>query len=174
RLDALNATRLATALLGDSIATNLFMLGYAYQKGLVPVSAAAIDRAIELNALAVAMNRAAFEWGPRAAHDLAAVQAVANDAGAAAEPPPEGLEELIAHRKADLTAYQDAAYAERYERLVRKVAAAEAERAPGMSGLALAVARNLHKLMAYKDEYEVARLYADPAFWCRLNVQFEG
>jgi indolepyruvate ferredoxin oxidoreductase len=175
KLDALNATRLATALLGDSIATNLFMFGFAYQKGLIPVSAGAILKAIELNGMAVAMNKAAFEWGRRAAHNLAAVEALV-DRGAsdAAEPAPQTLDELIAHRKADLTAYQNAAYAERYEMLARRVAKAETDRAPGMTGLAETVARNLYKLMAYKDEYEVARLYSDPAFKRRLDAQFEG
>jgi len=174
RFDAVNATRLATTLMGDSIATNLFMLGYAYQKGLIPVSATAIFKAIELNALGVAMNKAAFDWGRRAAHDLKAVEALVDRGTVTAEPAPADLEQLLAHRKADLAGYQDAAYGARYEALVRRVVVAEAERAPGMTGLADSVARNLYKLMAYKDEYEVARLYSDPAFKARLNAQFEG
>jgi len=172
RLDVLDATRLATVLMGDSIASNLFIMGFAYQKGLVPVSAAAIAQAIELNGLSIAMNKAAFDWGRRAAHDLAAVEALT--ATGPAEAVAESLDALIAHRAADLTAYQDAAYGLRYAGLVRRVQVAEVERAPGRSGLAEAVARNLYKLMAYKDEYEVARLYADPAFRRGLEAQFEG
>jgi len=172
-VDELNATRLATLLLGDSIAANLFMLGYAYQKGLVPVTAAAIERAIELNELAIAGNKAAFAWGRRAAFNLKAVEEAAlGTAAQAAAPLP--LEELVRRRAEDLTAYQDAAYAGRYSALVEKLAAAERERTPGRSGLAEAVARNLYKLMAYKDEYEVARLYSDPAFRRALEAQFEG
>ena len=175
KLDALNATRLATALLGDSIATNLFMLGFAYQKGLVPVTAAAIFRAIELNGLAVEMNKDAFEWGRHTANDPDAVMELA---GLGAAPTaggalPETLDALIEHRVADLTAYQNAAYAGRYEKLARRVEAAE--QATGSDrGLTQAVARNLYKLMAYKDEYEVARLYSDPAFRRELEAQFEG
>ncbi len=175
KVNSFDATRLATALLGDAIATNVLMLGFAYQKGLVPVSAEAIGRAIELNGLAVEMNKAAFEWGRRAAHNLQAVEELA--AGGAAlqgEAPPETLEDLIAQRAADLASYQNAAYAGRYESLVRKVHAAEAERTPGRKGLADAVAFGLHKVMAYKDEYEVARLYSDPAWREELEARFEG
>jgi indolepyruvate ferredoxin oxidoreductase len=172
--DAFDASRLATSLLGDSIASNLLMLGYAYQKGRIPVSAAAIFQAIELNGLAIAMNKAAFDWGRRAAHDLAAVEALVGETATTGDKTPGTLDALVAHRVADLRAYQDDAYAARYEALVRRVAAAEAERAPGCSGLAETVARNLYKLMAYKDEYEVARLYSDPQFRKRLDAQFEG
>jgi indolepyruvate ferredoxin oxidoreductase len=171
RFEPLDATRLATALMGDAIASNLFMLGYAWQKGWVPVSAPAIERAIELNALAVAMNKEAFAWGRRAAHDLAAVQALAVQAP---EPVPATLADLVRHRAAALAQYQDAGYAARYEALVKRVAAAEAGKAKGASGLAETVARGLYKLMAYKDEYEVARLYAEPSFRAGLNAQFEG
>jgi indolepyruvate ferredoxin oxidoreductase len=174
RFDAFDATRLATLLLGDSIASNLMMLGYAYQKGLVPVSAAAIFQAIELNGLAIAQNKAAFDWGRRAAHDLAAVEALVGEAADSGEMAPRTLDELFAHRLRDLRAYQDDAYAVRYDTLVRRVADAEARLAPGRDGLAEAVARNLYKLMAYKDEYEVARLYSDPAFRQGLEAQFEG
>ncbi|GGF45619.1 indolepyruvate ferredoxin oxidoreductase [Aliidongia dinghuensis] len=175
-VDYVEATRLAVALLGDSIAANLFMLGYAWQKGAVPLSAEAIDRAIELNGVAVEFNKKSFLWGRRAAVDLAAVEA------AAAPPRPatgsrrrsESLDELIERRIADLTRYQNAAYAERYAALVRRVVQAEAERVPGRTGLGEAVARNLYKLMAYKDEYEVARLYTDGEFLQKLHERFEG
>jgi indolepyruvate ferredoxin oxidoreductase len=179
-LDLVDATDLATTLLGDSIATNLFLLGFAYQKGLVPVSAEAIERAIELNAVSVAMNTGAFRWGRLAAHDRAAVErAVSEIKGtgqkvAALPPISRNLDEIVARRVELLTAYQDAAYAKRYEALVRRAAVAERERTPGMTGLAEAVARSYAKLLAYKDEYEVARLYADPAFLRALHRQFEG
>jgi indolepyruvate ferredoxin oxidoreductase len=173
RVKFVDATRLATRLLGDSIATNLFMVGYAYQLGLIPVAADSIDRAIELNGVAVEMNRAAFAWGRRVALDPDAVQAIAE--GAAAQPAaPEGLDEIVAHRAGELAAYQDAAYAERYRRLVERVRQAEADKAPGMDRLALTVARYAYKLMAYKDEYEVARLYTDGRFEEQLKRALEG
>jgi len=175
RFELLDATRLATALMGDAIAANLFMLGFAYQRGLVPISAAAIDKAIELNALAVEMNRTAFAWGRHAANDLAGVEAVVDRASAGGgEPIPETLDEIVAHRVRLLTDYQNTAYAERYRAAVDRIAAAEQARAPGMTGLAEAAAVGLAKLMAYKDEYEVARLYADPAWQAELDRQFEG
>jgi len=170
------ATAIATALLRDSIATNLFMLGYAYQKGLIPISAAAIETAIELNGVAVEFNKQAFLWGRRTAHDRGAVLLAATPRTGVPESRrlSESFDELVGRRVADLTLYQDATYAARYEDLIRRVARAESERARGRSGLAEAVARSLYKLMAYKDEYEVARLYTDGAFLTRLNEQFEG
>ncbi|MCW5748599.1 MAG: indolepyruvate ferredoxin oxidoreductase family protein, partial [Alphaproteobacteria bacterium] len=173
--DFLDAQALATALLGDSIATNLFMLGYAWQKGTLPVSAAALDRAIELNGAAVEMNRQAFLWGRRAAYDRAAVEKLVTPAAAVAPVPlSRTLDEIVAARVRHLTGYQDTAYARRYSALVDKVKAAEAARAPGASGLAEAVARGYAKLLAYKDEYEVARLYSDGAFLQQVRQQFEG
>ncbi|MDH3475122.1 MAG: indolepyruvate ferredoxin oxidoreductase family protein [Rhodospirillales bacterium] len=173
--DFLDATRLATALMGDSIATNLFMLGFAWQKGLVPVSEAALNQAIELNGVAVTANKQAFLWGRRAAVDLAAVEAAAAPGH---EPESrhlsQGLDEIVERRVAFLADYQDAAYAARYRALVERVQAAEAERAPGRSGLAEAVARNYFKLLAVKDEYEVARLFTAPEFMEKLKAQFEG
>ena len=173
-IDAFDASRLATALLGDSIAGNVLMLGYAYQKGLVPVSAEALQRAITLNGLALEMNLSAFEWGRRAAHNLEAVEGLIAGTTPDDETSGETLEDAIQRHVQDLTAYQNAAYARRYEHLVGQVAAAETERAPGRTGLAAAVAFGLHKLMAYKDEYEVARLYSDPTWRERLNRQFDG
>lgn len=177
---ALDATKIATALCGDSIATNLFMLGYAYQKGLVPTSAAAIEKAIEMNGAAVAMNTDAFRWGRRAAHDLPAVLAAAfppdagTDALFAHRRLSEGLDEVIARRVTFLTGYQDARYAESYRTLVERVRTAEAAAAPGRTELTETVARTLHRLMAYKDEYEVARLYVDTDFLAQVKSQFEG
>ncbi len=174
--DFLDAQELATALLGDSIATNLFMLGYAWQKGLLPLSAAALERTIELNGAAVEMNKQAFLWGRRAAHDLPAVERLVAPPAAVAPLArlPRTLEEIVASRVKHLTGYQDAAYARRYTALVDKVKAAEAARAPGATGLAEAVARHYAKLLAYKDEYEVARLYTDGRFLQQVRNQFEG
>ncbi len=173
--DLVDGTGLASVLMGDSIAANLFMLGYAFQKSLVPLSLAALDRAIELNGVAVESNKRSFIWGRRAAADRAQVEGLVYDArgdGAAAEP--QGLDALIQHRAAFLTKYQSAAYARRYRNAVAAIKDAESTRARGYSGLAEAAARNLFTLMAYKDEYEVARLYTDGAFAKKLQQQFDG
>jgi indolepyruvate ferredoxin oxidoreductase len=173
--DFIDASRMATALMGDSIATNLFMLGYAWQKGLLPIAGEALIAAIELNGVAVEANKRAFEWGRRAAHDPAAVAAVAQPAKVpASRHLSQSLEETVARRVEFLTAYQNAAYGERYRALVARIEAAERERTPGMKGLAEAVARYYFKLLAVKDEYEVARLYAAPEFTEKLKQQFEG
>jgi indolepyruvate ferredoxin oxidoreductase len=169
-----DGTRLATALLGDSIATNLFMLGYAWQKGLVPVSANAINKAIELNGAAVKMNQAAFLWGRRTAVDQAAVERLIAPKAETVAAKPRTLDEVIAHRSAFLESYQSAAYAERYRALVEEVRAAEGRSCKGLSGLADAVARYYFKLLAYKDEYEVARLHSDGVFLEKIRGQFEG
>ena len=165
-----DATRLATALLGDTIASNLFMLGYAYQKGLVPVSAEAINKAIELNGVSIPLNQQAFLWGRRAAHDLAAVEQLAKPKTPDA-PRCETFDDIVADRMARLTAYQDAAYAQRYLELVTRVRQADSG---ADQALSRAVARYYFKLLAYKDEYEVARLYSEPAFRQALEAQFEG
>jgi indolepyruvate ferredoxin oxidoreductase len=173
----INATRLTTALFGQSIGSNMFLVGYAYQLGAIPLSATAIERAIELNGEAVGMNKAAFHWGRRAAVDRAQVEALASPAAAAtsdARHLSESFDETVARRVKFLTAYQNAAYAARYQAAVDRVKAAEAARAPGKCGLADAVARYLFKLMAYKDEYEVARLYSDVAFLQQVAGTFEG
>jgi indolepyruvate ferredoxin oxidoreductase len=173
----IDATRIANALFGQSIGANMFLVGYAYQLGAIPLSAAAIEKAVALNGEAVAMNQAAFHWGRRAAIDRAAVEALAKPAAAReadAEHLSESFEETVERRVEFLTAYQNAAYARRYRDLVDKVKAAEAARAPGKGGLADAVARYLFKLMAYKDEYEVARLYTDGAFLKQVENEFDG
>ena len=165
-----DATAAAVAALGNSIGANMFMLGYAYQAGLVPLSSPAIRRAIELNGEAVEMNLAAFAWGRAACANPAALAAFAP---AVAEKS-EDLATVVARRAAYLSAYQNDAYAARYRSLVDEVAKAEAAKAPGHSGLALAVARYAFKVMAYKDEYEVARLYTDGAFAKALLDAFDG
>jgi indolepyruvate ferredoxin oxidoreductase len=173
RAHYVDATRLATALLGDSIATNLFMLGFAFQKGLVPVSEAALMHAIELNAVAVEANKAAFLWGRRAAVDLKAVERVAAPAKPLIVELPQSLDTIVRRRSDFLLAYQNAAYAKRYEDFVNQVRQAEAALGRG-NALSKAVAKNLFKLMAYKDEYEIARLYTDGRFAERLKATFEG
>jgi indolepyruvate ferredoxin oxidoreductase len=170
------ATRLATALLGDAIAANLFLLGYAYQLGRVPVSLDALERAIELNGRAVEMNKQALAWGRLAAHDAEAVEKLARPAlrDSEASPPLETLEALVEHRAGFLTRYQSASWARRYRALVQRVVARERECDPDSDRLAKAVARYLAKLMSYKDEYEVARLYTDGDFQRQLEAEFEG
>jgi len=169
-----DAEAAATRLMGDSLYANPMMLGYAWQKGWVPLQLASLMRAIELNAVAVDRNKAAFEWGRRAAHDTPAVMALVRPATAQVVQirRRESLDDLIARRVEFLTGYQNAAYAERYRQQVERVRQAEAPL--GKTLLAETVARNLFKLMAYKDEYEVARLHSDPAFHARLASQFEG
>jgi indolepyruvate ferredoxin oxidoreductase len=174
-VDFLDATAIATALMGDSIATNMFVLGYAFQKGLIPLGHDSIERAIELNGAAVPMNLAAFRWGRRAAADRAAVEKLIepkDNVVTFTRALPKTLDEIVASRMKHLTGYQNAALAERYKALVDKVRVAEQK--TGLSGLAEAVAHNYAKLLAYKDEYEVARLYADAAFQARLGRQFDG
>ncbi len=172
-----NASALSTALLGQSLGANMFMLGYAYQLGALPISAEAIEKAIEMNGEAVVMNHAAFRWGRRAAVDLADVEALARPAADAVDPIrriSRSFDEMVSRRVEFLTAYQNAAYAERYRRGVAAAKSAEAAQAPGKSGFAEAVARYLFKLMAYKDEYEVARLYSDPAFLRQVRNEVDG
>jgi len=174
-VDFVAAGNISTSLMGDSIATNMFMLGYALQKGWVPVSAAAVEKAIELNGIAVEFNLKSFVWGRRAAVDLARVEKIATPGEIIpiSQHLSRNLDELIANRVEFLTAYQDAAYAARYKALVEKVRRIESEKIGGTK-LAEAVARYYAKLMAYKDEYEVARLHSDPAFMQKIEGMFEG
>jgi indolepyruvate ferredoxin oxidoreductase len=172
-----DATRIATDIVGRAISTNLVMVGYAYQTGGLPLSAEAIEKAIELNGESVEENIAAFRWGRRAAANPAAIQALLQ--------PKTGTEidslrlsqsfaETVDRRIAFLTAYQNAGYARRYADWVEKVKTAEATKAPGQCALSEVVARYLFKLMAYKDEYEVARLYTDTSFMERVKSTFDG
>jgi indolepyruvate ferredoxin oxidoreductase len=173
----IDATRAATALFGASVGANIFLVGYAYQLGAIPLAGASIERAIELNGEAVEMNKAAFAWGRRAVVEPAVVEALikpAPEATSDARTLSQSFDDIVARRVAFLTAYQNAAYAARYRRLVERTKAAETARAPGKTGLADAVARYLFKLMAYKDEYEVARLYSDGAFVKQVNSELGG
>jgi len=174
-VDFVPAGKLATALMGDAIATNMFMLGYAFQQGRVPLAEESLVRAIELNAVAVEFNRKAFLWGRRAATDPARVERLATPAAIIpiSQAFSRNLDELIARRVEFLTSYQDSAYAERYRKLVEHARETEALKAGG-TALTEAVARYYFKLLAYKDEYEVARLYADPAFARKIEAMFEG
>jgi indolepyruvate ferredoxin oxidoreductase len=168
-----DANRLTVALLGDALYTNPFMLGFAWQKGWLPLSEAAMLRAIELNGVAIELNKKAFVWGRRAAHDLEAVSKVAFPAEVIElKRISSSLDEMLERRVAFLTDYQNAAYAARYRALVDKTRQAEAKL--DSTRLTEAVARYAFKLMAYKDEYEVARLYVDPAFMEKVKAQFEG
>ena len=173
----LDATKIATELLGKSIGGNMLMIGYCYQIGALPLSAESIERAIELNGEEVAMNLAAFRYGRRAAADPAAIKSLikpkpeaVNDALKLSE----SFSETVDRRVAFLTAYQNATYARRYRNWVEKIRTVEAVKAPGRCGLAEAVARYLFKLMAYKDEYEVARLYTETSFLDRVRSTFDG
>jgi indolepyruvate ferredoxin oxidoreductase len=168
--DSAPATHLAEVNLGDAIYANMIMLGFAWQKGVIPVSSRALYRAIRLNGVEAEANLQAFELGRKAAHDPASRGPREDDV-----PTPETmpLDELIAHRAAELRAYQNAAYAERYLQRIAKVRAAE--QALGSStDLTRAVAVSLYKLMAYKDEYEVARLYSDGRFAAYRDEIFRG
>jgi len=177
RTHFVDASRLATALLGNSIGANMFMLGYAYQLGALPLSAEAIERAIEMNGEAVPMNIAAFRYGRRAVVNPKALELLV-------EPRPQdqndslrlslSFAETVDRRTEFLTGYQNPDYARRYRNWVEKIRTIEAEKAPGRCGLAEAVARYLFKLMAYKDEYEVARLYSETTFLDRIKSSFDG
>ncbi|MBU6198573.1 MAG: indolepyruvate ferredoxin oxidoreductase family protein [Xanthomonadaceae bacterium] len=181
--EIVDATDLAVKLLGDSIGANLFMLGYAWQKGWVPLSLEALMRAVELNGAAVEMNKTAFNWGRMAAHDIARVR---DAAGGTTQKDADTimplddsrlsttLDECIARRIAFLTDYQNAAYATKYKNLADTVRAIEQAKVPGSTALTEAVARYAFKLMAYKDEYEVARLYTAGDFEKRIREQFDG
>jgi indolepyruvate ferredoxin oxidoreductase len=188
----LDGQALAEGLFGDSMATNTFMVGVAYQAGALPLKAASIEAAIKQAGVGVEMGLAAFKWGrmavvdrafveteiakgtagvselPRAPQLSAGARAIVDAVGAHGE-----TKHLLEVRVPELTAYQDEAYAKRYAEVVKRVQAAEQRAAPGQSGLGEAVARYLYKLMAYKDEFEVARLHTDPAFLAQLDAQFK-
>ncbi|WP_192355595.1 indolepyruvate ferredoxin oxidoreductase family protein [Mesorhizobium mediterraneum] len=171
-----DATRTATALFGSSLGANMFMLGFAFQHGGLPLSAEAVEKAIELNGQAVAMNVSAFRWGRRAAHQPDFVRGLVVQPGTAAQNAAvaETLDDIIARRVAFLTGYQNAAYAKRYADRLAALRRAEASAVPGSTAVTEAAARNLFKLMAVKDEYEVARLYTDGSFAAELGKQFQS
>jgi len=173
------ASRIAVALMGDSIAANMFMLGFAWQRGLIPVSAQAIEQAIEINGVAQQMNRDAFLWGRRMAVDAPAVEklcvpAETRDIAGVSPAPVQDLQQAITLRRAFLVDYQNEALAQRYTTLVDKVRFAEKRHFPGRSDLSWAVAKSYFKLLAIKDEYEVARLHVETSFLRNVQQQFEG
>ena len=172
----IDASRLAARLMGHAIATNIFMLGYAFQRGLIPLSSEALLRAIELNGATIEENRRAFSWGRRTALDPTGVEALlaAGESSVPAHRLSASIDEVVERRRVTLTAYQDAAYAGRYVALVEQTRQHEAALGNGSSLLTEAVARNYFKLLAYKDEYEVARLFSDPQFQRTLAASFEG
>ncbi|MAP11006.1 MAG: indolepyruvate ferredoxin oxidoreductase [Gammaproteobacteria bacterium] len=174
RLHSVDASTIARTLLGDTIGANMFMVGYALQLGLLPVSLAAVESAIELNGVAVKLNMDALALGRLAAHDAAAcAKLLAADGGDDDDAEEPTLDALIAERIDWLADYQNDAYADRYRGVLDKVRAAE-QKLPGDSvALSHAVTRYLYKVMAYKDEYEVARLYTDGTFERALAEQFE-
>ncbi|VAV86856.1 Indolepyruvate ferredoxin oxidoreductase, alpha and beta subunits, partial [hydrothermal vent metagenome] len=168
-----DGTKIATALMGDSIATNMFLFGYAWQQGKIPLSLASIFRAIELNGVAVSANKQSFSWGRIAASDMSLVENVL--------PHPikddtnlTNLKDIVDYRANFLTDYQDQKLADRYRTAVQKIRDLENALGTGDTALALAVARNYFKLLAVKDEYEVARLYTNGAFERKIKQQFEG
>jgi indolepyruvate ferredoxin oxidoreductase len=170
----LDATALATALMGDAIATNLFLLGYAWQDGLIPVGIEALEAAVALNGVAVEMNLAALRWGRRARHDVQAVMRAAFPGREVAQPTRESVEALTERLGTELTHYQDARYAARLPRMVAAAVEAQSRVGAAATGLAEAVARNYFKLLAYKDEYEVARLFRSSEFRDAIDAAFEG
>jgi indolepyruvate ferredoxin oxidoreductase len=168
---AFDASALAQRLFGDTLPTHTLMLGYAWQLGLVPLSREAIGRVIELNGAAVELNRRAFDWGRIAAANPAALQTI-DEPVAHGAPAFTTLDELVEHRARDLSDYQNAAYAQRYRDLVERARRAERDQQPGSELFATAVANSAYRLMAYKDEYEVARLYASAEFKDSVSSQF--
>ncbi|MBW2390157.1 MAG: indolepyruvate ferredoxin oxidoreductase family protein, partial [Deltaproteobacteria bacterium] len=175
RRDDVDATRFAEATLGDAIAGNLLLLGHAFQLGLIPLRLESIERAIVLNGVAIEMNREAFALGRLSAHDPKLLEELCfSSSGRPGAHEEESLEALVARRAADLVAYQNDAYAARYRALVEAAIACEREGGDGSRRFARSVARWGYKLMAYKDEYEVARLYSDGDFAARVEAEFEG
>jgi len=171
-LASFDAEQLSSQLMGDTIYINPMLLGYAWQKGWVPLSLEALQRAITLNDVAVAQNLAAFEWGRHAAHQLPAVQTLLKPLQIISFKKRDRLEDLITRRVEFLTDYQNTAYAKQYEDFISMVKAKESHL--GSALLTETVTRQLFKLMAYKDEYEVARLHTDKQFLERVKTQFEG
>ncbi len=175
-IEFFNASQIAIKLLGDSLGSNLMMTGFAWQRGLIPIREEAILQAIELNGVAVDWNKEAFAWGRRLAHQPELIQKFLQ-MDETVKPlifAPTATNDWVAKYSEELTAYQDADYAARYRAFVDKVVAAENAAAIGKSSLATAVAKAAYKLMAYKDEYEVARLYSAPEFLKKLREQFDG
>ena len=171
-----NASQIAIKLLGDTLGANLLLTGFAWQSGLIPIKEAPILEAIELNGVAVDWNKEAFAWGRRLAHQPELIEQIMNPDNTT-KPllfTPNSTADWVAKYSKELTLYQNQAYAERYQTLVAKVVQTETKAMLENTGLATVVAKATFKLMAYKDEYEVARLYSEPEFLEKLEEQFEG
>ena len=166
-----DATELAESVLGNTIAANMIVVGYAYQKGLLPVSLGAIEAAIDLNGIEIEFNKQALLWGRRAAHDMVAVKRIISPVAPTLSSN-KGLS-FVEQRTNDLIAYQSQAYADQYNTFIEKICAAEAKAVPKNTGFSEAVSKSLYKLMAYKDEYEIARLYSDGNFKKAIGRQFQ-
>jgi len=174
RLESIDAEELALRLLGDTIYANMFLTGYAFQLGEIPIGEEAILKAIELNGAAVKINQRAFRLGRLAAHDRIAILKMAGLDKSDVASVAETFEDVVAKRQSFLAEYQNRAYGERYRAIIERVRNAELSKTPGRDGLAMAASRSLFKLMAYKDEYEVARLYTNGEFRKKLDQEFEG
>jgi indolepyruvate ferredoxin oxidoreductase len=174
QVDYVRATALATLLAGDAIAANLLMMGFALQRGLLPLRLASIERAIELNGVSVDANKNILTWGRLAAHDPTRLQQLLEGATSIQDTDAKDVAGMVTRLTDELVAYQDGRYAARYRGLVDRVSLCEKSVSPHSTALTEAVARNLFRLMAYKDEYEVARLLSRPSFMERLNREFEG
>ena len=171
----IDATRMANALTGDSIATNIFLLGFAFQKGFIPLQNSSIEKAIEINGISAKENKLAFMWGRRTAFDRNQVRSLISSVVFDFNPVPEkNLDKTIQHRADILKNYQNEKYGQRYLQMVERIRSIENDRVPGSTELTKTVAIYYYKLLAYKDEYEVARLYANGDFLKKLNGFFEG
>jgi indolepyruvate ferredoxin oxidoreductase len=171
-VSAFDADALAKQLMGDTIYVNPMILGFAWQKGWIPLHRESLTRAIELNEVAVQNNLMAFEWGRHAAHHLDVLMQHVQPVQTIQFKKRESLDDLVQDRMARLTNYQNTAYAQRYATFIERVKQAEAPL--GKNLLTETVARQLYKLMAYKDEYEVARLHRQSKFLQRIEESFEG
>jgi indolepyruvate ferredoxin oxidoreductase len=175
RCHSVDATDAARILLGDTVGSNMMLVGYALQLGLLPLTLEAVEKAVELNGVAVKFNLKALALGRLLAADRARFEGLLRaNLPADVIAKPMALEDRIALRKSRLADYQDAAYADRYGQLVERVRTTESQLRPGSAKLTEAVALNYYKLMAYKDEYEVARLYTSGDFERRVKEQFDG
>lgn len=173
----LNATEIAESLFGDSIATNLFMVGFAWQKSLIPLSRHAIEQAIRLNGQAVDFNLRAFSWGRLAADDIAHIKRAITNTTSSGECPSVPIitaDERISFFYSELVKYQNQRYADRYLHLVNWIKSEEKRLFGSIGELTVLVAKYYYKIMAYKDEYEVARLYTNGEFKKKLDAQFQG
>ncbi len=168
------ATDFITASAGTAVTVNVFMLGYAFQKGLLPMKIASLREAIRLNSVAVEENLAALEWGRRVAHDQARLLAEMKGDAALTGNESITLDQIIALKAKHLANYQNAGYARKYKAFVDRIRQEESQQGFDLLGLTRAVAINYAKLLAYKDEYEVARLYSNGRFITKLHSLFEG